>query len=277
VNDDDKSPDQVQQNEHARELTELLNLLEAVDRQLTPEHVARRFRELRGDTGDGGPPAHPAQEGDPDRSVAAIGAMEALPQTADHIAAGPTSRARPGDAVSMVLRPMGRADVPAVAAMEEAIFGAEAWPPELLATEVTADPASRYYIVADDDGVIIGYGGLLAQRGSQADVLTLAVAAHRWGEGIGGALLDGLLTEAARRGCSEVFLEVRIDNDRAQRLYRRHGFTDIGIRRPYYQPSSADALVMRRIIEPSHAAADKHPARRHGEETAAAPLALGLE
>jgi ribosomal-protein-alanine N-acetyltransferase len=149
----------------------------------------------------------------------------------------------------MVLRPMGRGDVAAVAAMEQALFGVEAWSPELLATEVTTDPVSRYYIVADDDGVITGYGGLLAQRG-QADVLTLAVAAHRWGEGIGSALLDGLLTEAARRGCTEIFLEVRVDNDRAQRLYRRRGFTGIGIRRAYYQPSGTDALVMRLIQEP---------------------------
>jgi ribosomal-protein-alanine N-acetyltransferase len=163
--------------------------------------------------------------------------------------------------VSVVLRPMGRDDVHAVAALEEALFGAEAWSPELLATEVTTDPASRYYIVADDDGVIAGYGGLLAQRGGQADVLTLAVAEHRWGEGIGGALLDGLLAEAARRGCMEIFLEVRVDNDRAQRLYRRRGFTDIGIRRAYYQPSGTDALVMRLIQEPR--ARKKHLAVRH--------------
>ena len=152
--------------------------------------------------------------------------------------------------MSVVLRPIGRDDVHAVAAMEEALFGADAWSPEMLATEVTADPASRYYIVADDNGVIAGYGGLLAQRGGQADVLTLAVAEHRWGEGIGSALLDGLLTEAGRRGCREVFLEVRVDNDRAQRLYRRRGFTDIGIRRAYYQPSGTDALVMRLMQEP---------------------------
>ena len=165
--------------------------------------------------------------------------------------------------MSMVLRPMRRGDVDAVAAMEGILFGAEAWSPELLATEMTADPASRYYIVADDDGVITGYGGLLAQRGGQADVLTLAVAAHRWGEGIGGALLDGLLTEAARRDCTEVFLEVRVDNDRAQRLYRRRGFIDIGIRRGYYQPSGTDALVMRRISETLPGARKRHMAGRH--------------
>jgi ribosomal-protein-alanine N-acetyltransferase len=166
--------------------------------------------------------------------------------------------------VTVVLRPMGRDDVNAVAAMEETLFGAEAWSPELLRAEVTTDPVSRYYIVADEDGVITGYGGLLAQRGGQADVLTLAVAEHRWGEGIGSALLDGLLTEAARRGCMEIFLEVRVDNHRAQRLYRRRGFTDVGVRRGYYQPSGTDALVMRLIQEPPPAARKRRlPAGRH--------------
>jgi [ribosomal protein S18]-alanine N-acetyltransferase len=153
--------------------------------------------------------------------------------------------------VSLALRPMASGDVGAVAVLEQALFGVEAWSPELLAGEMTADPDSRYYIVAEDEDVITGYGGLVAQPGGPADVLTLAVAADRWGEGIGGALLDGLLAEAARRGCTEIFLEVRVDNDRAQRLYRRRGFTGVGIRRGYYQPSNTDALVMRLVTAPT--------------------------
>src|SRR5260370_33407624 len=89
--------------------------------------------------------------------------------------------------MSMVWGPMHRGDVDAGAAMEEILFGAEAWSPELLATEVTADPASRYYIVADDDGVITGYGGLLAQRRGPAPGPPLAVAGPPWGEGDGRA------------------------------------------------------------------------------------------
>jgi ribosomal-protein-alanine N-acetyltransferase len=146
--------------------------------------------------------------------------------------------------VTVVLRVMEMADVAAVAVLEKDLFGLEAWSPELLAGELTADQGSRYYLVAEEAGVITGYGGL-AGAGGQADVLTLAVAEDQWGRGIGGVLLDGLLEEATRRGCAEVFLEVRVDNERAQRLYRRRGFTGIGVRRGYYQPSNTDALVMR--------------------------------
>ena len=145
------------------------------------------------------------------------------------------------------LRSMTPADLEAVLELEHALFGEEAWSRQMLEGQLAEQPRSRYYLVADDDGKLAGYAGLLV-AGAQADVLTLAVAADRWGHGTGSALLEALLAEAARRGCTEIFLEVRTDNTRAQRLYRRYGFSQIGIRKGYYQPSGADALVMRRDV-----------------------------
>ncbi len=157
--------------------------------------------------------------------------------------------------VSTTLRPMTHDDIDAILELEQAVFDAEAWSRQMLAGELAQQPASRYYLVAEEGGQLVGYGGLLT-AGWQGDVLTLATAAGHWGKGIGTALLRALLAEAARRGCTEVFLEVRTDNKRAQELYRRHDFTEIGIRRGYYQPSGADALVMRRTLardtEPIH-------------------------
>jgi len=146
--------------------------------------------------------------------------------------------------MSRSLRIMTAADIEAVLPLEQELFGEESWSRQMLEGELVEQPRSRYYVVADDDGVITGYGGLLV-AGAQADVLTLAVAADRWGRGTGSALLEALLAEAERRGCTQVFLEVRVDNTRAQRLYRRYGFAQIGIRKGYYQPSGTDALVMR--------------------------------
>ena len=151
---------------------------------------------------------------------------------------------------------MTRADLPAVVRLEHALFGDEAWSEAMLAAELDGVPSGRYYLVAEDAGHVgaaqaprergqlVGYAGLLSPGGGQADVLTMAVAQERWGQRIGAMLLDALITEAARRDCTEVFLEVRVDNDRAQRLYRSRGFAEIGIRRGYYQPSGTDALVM---------------------------------
>ncbi len=149
--------------------------------------------------------------------------------------------------MSVALRSMTEADLMAVVELEQDVFGAEAWTPEMLLGELEQQPASRYYLVAQVEDKIVGYAGLLG-AGGQSDVVTLAVASDHWGHGIGSALLKALITEAARRDCVEVFLEVRTDNSRAQRLYRRYGFAEIGIRRGYYQPSGADALVMRRDV-----------------------------
>ena len=146
------------------------------------------------------------------------------------------------------LRVMTAADLDAVLVLEHDLFGEDAWSRRMLEGELAEQPRSRYYLVADDHGVMAGYAGLLVAA-AQADVLTLAVAADRWGQGIGSALLEALLAEAARRSCAEVFLEVRTDNTRAQQLYRRYGFSQIGIRKGYYQPSGADALVMRRDLK----------------------------
>jgi len=151
--------------------------------------------------------------------------------------------------MTATLRPMTTGDISAVLRLEKQLFGDEAWSRAMLAGELARQPQSRHYLVAEEDGVIAGYGGLLV-AGSQGDVLTLAVAGHRWGQGTGSALLEALLAEAARRGCTEVFLEVRIDNARAQQLYLRYGFTQIGVRRGYYQPSGTDALVMRKGLSP---------------------------
>ena len=151
------------------------------------------------------------------------------------------------------LRPMDAADLDAVLVLEAALFGAEAWSREMLAGELSQQPASRHYLVAEDPDGICGYAGLLA-AGGQADVLTIAVAAGRQGRGIGSGLLAALVAEARRRACSEMFLEVRADNTRAQRLYLWWGFAEIGIRRGYYQPSGTDAIVMRRdLTTPSEA------------------------
>lgn len=165
--------------------------------------------------------------------------------------------------MTVTLRAMTPGDLAAVTELERELFPEDAWSWEMFASEIGGHAYGRYYLVAEEDGRVVGYAGLLAQppgaahRGGrepagQADVLTMAVATAHWGQGIGSALLTALLDEAARRGCPEVFLEVRADNPRAQRLYRRHGFTEAGLRRGYYQPSGMDAIVMRRpaVLEP---------------------------
>jgi ribosomal-protein-alanine N-acetyltransferase len=134
-------------------------------------------------------------------------------------------------------------DIHSVLALERELFGAEAWSAGMFRDEL-AEP-SRWYQVATQGPRLIGYAGLCAYP-DEAFVQTLAVRADRWGQGVGSRLLEALLVEAGRRGNPVIGLEVRADNERAQRLYLRFGFRPVGIRRRYYQPSGTDALVMQR-------------------------------
>jgi [ribosomal protein S18]-alanine N-acetyltransferase len=148
--------------------------------------------------------------------------------------------------VSLPLRLLRYDDLAAVLELERAIFPDDAWSPGMFAEEVAMQGHGRHYVAAEEGTELVGYAGMMLPGGRQAEVLTLAVAAEHWNRGIGSALLANLLTEAARRECAEVLLEVRADNPRAQDLYRRFGFSHVGIRRGYYQPSGTDAIVMRR-------------------------------
>jgi [ribosomal protein S18]-alanine N-acetyltransferase len=159
------------------------------------------------------------------------------------------------------LRPMRLGDLPAVLELEEEIFAPDTWTAAMYQDEL-ARSDTRTYLVAEDgsgdgsgDGAgddagddagdrIVGYGGLIAYD-DEAHIATLGVTTARQGEGIGGQLLDALLDEADRHS-PVVILEVRADNEVAQGLYRHRGFTVIGRRRGYYQPSGTDAVVMRR-------------------------------
>ncbi|MFW3169974.1 ribosomal protein S18-alanine N-acetyltransferase [Geodermatophilus sp. CPCC 206100] len=142
------------------------------------------------------------------------------------------------------LRPMRLADLRAVLVLEEELFAPDTWTAAMYRDEL-ARTDTRHYLVAEDDDRLVGYAGLIAYD-DEAHVATIGVATDRQGEGIGAALLDALLAEADRRRSPVVLLEVRADNEVAQGLYRRRGFTEIGRRRGYYQPSGADAVVMRR-------------------------------
>jgi [ribosomal protein S18]-alanine N-acetyltransferase len=146
------------------------------------------------------------------------------------------------------LRAMRWWDIEPVLMLERDLFPEDAWSPGMFWSELadTRHPgATRHYVVAEaEDGALAGYAGLMHLAG-EADVQTIAVARGQWGRGVGSLLLTELLRRAAETGCAEILLEVRVDNDRAQRLYERFGFQPVGVRRGYYQPSGTDALVMR--------------------------------
>jgi ribosomal-protein-alanine N-acetyltransferase len=157
--------------------------------------------------------------------------------------------------VTAELREMRWWDIDPVLELEKDLFPEDAWSRGMFWSELAharGPEATRRYVVAEEDGRLVGYAGLAASgTGSDSgfaavgDVQTIAVRREQWGSGLGGRLLAELLRAATSFECAEVLLECRVDNVRAQKLYERFGFEPIGFRRGYYQPGNIDALVMR--------------------------------
>jgi ribosomal-protein-alanine N-acetyltransferase len=147
--------------------------------------------------------------------------------------------------VSVRLRDMTVADLPAVMRLEEELFAPDTWT-EWMYRDELARPDTRHYLVAVDADAVLGYAGLI-RYDDEAHIATIGVTGARQHEGIGALLLDALLAEADQRG-TPVLLEVRDDDEATQAFYRRRGFTEIGRRPNYYPLSGKDAVVMLREV-----------------------------
>jgi ribosomal protein S18 acetylase RimI-like enzyme len=99
-----------------------------------------------------------------------------------------------------------------------------------------ADELSWPLVALDGDrvvGVVLGSDGRDDEgRGDVipglAHLSLVFVEVGRWGEGIGGSLVDAAVAEARRRGYRRVQLFTHEDNARAQRLYVSRGFSAEG-------------------------------------------------
>jgi ribosomal protein S18 acetylase RimI-like enzyme len=112
----------------------------------------------------------------------------------------------------------------------------------------------RELLVAELEGALVGTVSIANSNGGggpSVHLFALEVAPAVRSRGIGGAIVRYVLDEAARRGRSRVYLEVRVDNP-ARRLYHRLGFRRVGraFLNAYYQ-FNADG-TRERIEEPSY-------------------------
>jgi ribosomal-protein-alanine N-acetyltransferase len=94
-------------------------------------------------------------------------------------------------------------------------------------------------------GEIRGYAILMPVL-DEAELLNIGVAAGWQRKGLGRAILREMLEEARNKNMRRVFLEVRHSNAAAIALYHSVGFTEIGVRRDYYQNASGseDAITL---------------------------------
>jgi len=109
------------------------------------------------------------------------------------------------------------------------------------------DSGYETWIIRDGSNALAGYF-LLMQAMDEAHLLNITVSAEFQHRGLGRMLLDKVVELSRSKAIRSVLLEVRPSNQHALSIYKRYGFSQIGIRRNYYpapHDKREDAIVMR--------------------------------
>ncbi|AOR22632.1 ribosomal protein S18-alanine N-acetyltransferase [Clostridium taeniosporum] len=110
-----------------------------------------------------------------------------------------------------------------------------------------ANPLANY-IVAKLDNKVIGFVGTWIVM-DEAHITNIAVHPDFRQKNVGSTLLDALIKLTKDVNCNAYTLEVRASNIPAQKLYKKYGFVEQGVRKNYYQDNKEDAVIMWRIDE----------------------------
>ncbi len=103
-----------------------------------------------------------------------------------------------------------------------------------------------FYVVAEENGEVLGYAGLWNMCGS-ADIMNVGVLKKCRRKGIAQRLLAELEEYCHSNSFFEVNLEVRVSNTPARRLYEKLGYKEIAVRKGYYD-GKEDGVFMKKIL-----------------------------
>ncbi len=132
------------------------------------------------------------------------------------------------------------AQAPAIAALEARCFPADPWPAETILYKINE------FFIAREGEALLGYL-CLSHVLDEGSIDNIAVAPEQRRRGIAEALVAAGEAEARRLGLAFITLEVRAGNEPAIRLYEKHGFARVGLRRGYYEKPKEDAILMTRF------------------------------
>lgn len=151
-----------------------------------------------------------------------------------------------GNSMDVILREMEIDDLDDIMEIEHEAFSTP-WSRNAFKQEITENMLAKY-IVAEVDSKVVGYAGiwLIIDEGH---ITNIAVRKDWRHQGIGKYLLMGLIDFCKKNKIHNMTLEVRQSNEAAQKLYKKFGFLDCGIRPNYYADDHEDAVIMWKTIE----------------------------
>jgi ribosomal-protein-alanine N-acetyltransferase len=150
-----------------------------------------------------------------------------------------------GKKTDIAIGVMKKEDVDQVLAIEQISFSMP-WSKNLFLSEFRSPGVSTLLVSLADDTLPRMVTGYLIYWlvEDEMHILNLAVAPLHRRHGIARQLvLDGI-KRACAKGGRRAFLEVRVSNTAAQKLYSNLGFTGSSVRRDYYDSPTEDAVIM---------------------------------
>lgn len=139
------------------------------------------------------------------------------------------------------IRPMEIMDIKQVMKVERAAYEFP-WTPNIFRDCLRV---GYYCCVIEDAGEVIGHA-VMSYAVGECHILNVCVHPDYQGQGLGRRTIKHLLDVGRKNGVRIAFLEVRLSNKAAYRLYEALGFTEVGIRKDYYPAIDGreDAMIL---------------------------------
>lgn len=122
----------------------------------------------------------------------------------------------------------------------------------VLGREISSDyilnlsPVSKCFVYEEDEE-IVGFI-LIDLFDDRAEVIDIAVSLLYRNKKIGDKLLKHIIEICKNKGCENITLEVKVNNQPAIKLYKNNGFKILSIRKKYYSNGTLDAYLMIRKL-----------------------------
>lgn len=107
-------------------------------------------------------------------------------------------------------------------------------------------PVSKCFVYEEDEE-IVGFI-LIDLFDDRAEVIDIAVSLLYRNKKIGDKLLKHIIEICKNKGCENITLEVKVNNQPAIKLYKNNGFKILSVRKKYYSNGTLDAYLMIRKL-----------------------------
>lgn len=144
----------------------------------------------------------------------------------------------------MIVRELNASDLEEILKIEESLY-LDPWNKQAYLRDLENDIAYNY--VLEHDGIIIGYYGFWIMF-DNIDITKVSIRKEFQGMGLSHILLRDLFSRISNVDIKTITLEVRVSNEAAISLYKKHGFKQICIRKNYYS-NKEDAYILQKEVE----------------------------